>query len=112
MILIPFTFVRRTVFYTLYHLSSNPFVVFSLHKQKPLRLFSFPGVQNNVMMLTCYSVPRGVCSVLSLEPRILVGYAGTKEAKVILDHSPICFRDLQVLFIIVSYLVLVKNSLK
>ena len=30
---------------------------------------------------------------------MLVGYAGVTEAKDTLDHSPICFSDLQVLFI-------------
>jgi len=51
------------------------------------------------MMLTCYSVPRDLCSLLSKEPRILVGYAGVTEAKDTLAHSPICFSVLQVLFI-------------
>ena len=60
--------------------------------------------------VTCYSVPRATCS-LSFVPRILEGYAGANEAKATLDHSPICFSDIQVLFIIVSYLVLVIKFL-
>jgi len=60
------------------------------------------------MMLTCYLVP-GLLSWLSFRPRILVGYAGAKDTVAIDCHCPICFSDLQVLFIIVSYLVLVTN---
>ena len=57
------------------------------------------------MMLTCYLVP-GALSWLSFEPRILVGYAGTKDTLANDSHCPVCFSVLQVLFIIVFYLVL------
>ncbi len=98
---------RSCVFYLFIHLLSNPFCI----SKNPESLSNPRVLINVVMMLTCYLVP-GPRSWLSFEPRILVGYAGTKDTLAIVSHCPVCFNMLQVLFIIVFYLVLVVNKCK
>jgi len=62
-------------------------------------------------MIRLYLVPGLAPSVWASLPRllILVGYDGTKEAMAKACHA-LCVISLQVKFIIVFYLVLVKNS--